>query len=80
MLWVEKPFLCKGINDLLGQLRIGNVFDINEVKYAIIKTNGVLSIMKYEDKNTPTLGDLGVITNSKELFKTVVLFIDIYKD
>lgn len=61
------------IHDLLEQLRIGNIFDINEVKYAIIESNGSLSIMKYEDQESVTLKDIGLITNPKDPFNVVIL-------
>lgn len=38
--------------DLIEQLRQKDVFDINEVKYAIIETNGQLSVM-LKEKNQP---------------------------
>ena len=38
--------------DLIEQLRQKDVFDINEVKFAIIETNGQLSVM-LKEKNQP---------------------------
>lgn len=61
------------INDLLELLRIEKIFNINEVKYAIVETNGALSIMKYEDKETPTVNDIGLNTNPKDPFCAIIL-------
>ena len=61
------------INDLLEQLRIDKIFDIQEVKYAIIETNGSLTVMKYEDLETPTIKDLGLISNPQDPFCSVIL-------
>lgn len=61
------------IHDLMEQLRIGNIFDIREVKYAIVESNGSLSIMKYEKDEAVTLNDIGLIINPKEPFNAVIL-------
>lgn len=37
------------IPDLMSQLRECNVFQIQDVKYAIVETNGNLSVIKYSD-------------------------------
>ena len=37
------------MNELLQQLRLKEIFDINEVKFAIIETNGQLSTLKKDD-------------------------------
>jgi len=61
------------VNDLLEQLRTGNVFDINDVKYAIVESNGNLSIMRYEDKEPATLKDIGIMPGTREPFTAVIL-------
>lgn len=61
------------VNDLLEQLRTGNVFDIRDVKYAIVESNGTLSIMRYEDKEPVTLKDIGIIPDTREPFTAVIL-------
>ena len=60
------------VNDLLEQLRTGNVFDIRDIKYAIV-SNGTLSIMRYEDKEPVTLKDIGIIPDTREPFTAVIL-------
>lgn len=46
--------------DLSEQLRQKNVFSIQDVAYAIVETNGKMSIIKKPDKEQPTAGMLGV--------------------
>ena len=38
------------VSDVMAQLRNNNVFKIQDVKFAIIETNGDLNIIKYKDK------------------------------
>ena len=54
-------------DDILDQLRQKDIFDINEVKYAVIETNGSLSVMKKEDSQTPTTGQLNIKSDKKGL-------------
>lgn len=46
--------------DLFEQLRQKNVFSIQDVAYAIVETNGKLSVIKKPDKEQPTAGMLAV--------------------
>lgn len=46
------------IDDLMESLRLKDVFDISQVRYAYIETNGSLSIMLKDDCNPVTYGDL----------------------
>lgn len=48
------------LNDLLEQLRDKDVFDISEVDYAILETNGTLSVLKKSEKDQPTREDLKI--------------------
>lgn len=47
-------------DDILDQLRQKDIFDINEVQYAVIETNGSLSVMKNPEDETPTVSMLGL--------------------
>lgn len=42
------------VDDLLDQLRQKDVFDVSDVRYAIIETNGQLSVMLKPEKETVT--------------------------
>ena len=46
--------------DLLDQLRAKDIFDLGNVSYAILETNGSLSVLQKGDFQTPTLSDLGL--------------------
>lgn len=47
-----------GINELLEELRIKNVFDISQVEYAILEQNGQLAIFLKEEHQALTIGDI----------------------
>ncbi len=53
--------------DLLEQLRQKDVFDINDVKFAIVETNGQLSVMLKDSKQPITQESLESETKSKGL-------------
>ncbi|MBQ7353868.1 MAG: DUF421 domain-containing protein [Clostridia bacterium] len=66
-----------GINELLEELRIKNVFDISQVEYAILEQNGQLAIFLKEEHQALTIGDVDKKTLSNntgdELSHAVVL-------
>ncbi len=55
------------VEDLLEQLRQKDVFDINDVRYAFIETNGQLSVMLKPEKDTATMGAIGKADNKTDL-------------
>ena len=52
-------------DDILDQLRQKDIFDINEVQYAVIETNGSLSVMKNPENETPTVSQFGFETEKR---------------
>lgn len=58
--------------DLFEQLRQKDVFSIQDVVYAIVETNGKMSIIKKPEKEQPTAGDLQVVQPDKGLETVVV--------
>lgn len=52
-------------DDILDQLRQKDIFDINEVQYAVIETNGSLSVMKNPENETPTVSQFGFNTERR---------------
>ena len=56
----EMRRLRMSTEDLFEQLRQKSVFAIEDVAYAIVETNGKLSVIKKPDKETPTAGMLGI--------------------
>lgn len=52
-------------DDILDQLRQKDIFDINEVQYAVIETNGSLSVMKNPENEMPTVSQFGFKTEKR---------------
>ncbi|AYC30577.1 DUF421 domain-containing protein [Paenisporosarcina cavernae] len=63
------------VEDLLMLLRLQGVFSFQEVAYAVLETNGQLSIMKTEEAKNPTKSDLGVAKKTPKKIPAAV-FID----
>lgn len=59
-------------DDLLDQLRQKDVFDIEDVRYAIVETNGQLSVMLKPEKETVTAEMIDHKNNAKALLCMVV--------
>lgn len=59
-------------DDLLDQLRQKDVFDINDVRYAIIETNGQLSVMLKPEKENVTAEMIEIKNEPKGLLCMVV--------
>ena len=47
--------------DLMESLRMQNVFDLQEIEYAIAETNGKISVFKNPEFRSPTCSDLSVV-------------------
>ncbi|MDO4540578.1 MAG: DUF421 domain-containing protein [Syntrophomonadaceae bacterium] len=60
------------IPDLLKQLRDKGVFDINEVAYGILETNGNLSVLLKPEFRPVTAGDLKLNTTSQGINTEVI--------
>lgn len=50
------------VDELMEELRMKGVTDISTVKYAILETNGQISVLPYADQKPPIAADLGVQT------------------
>lgn len=61
------------INDLLEQLRAKDIFDIGDVSYAIIETDGTLSVMLKGHAQQPTIKDMSLKPHDDELTEVVIL-------
>ncbi len=48
------------VDDIMEALRLKDVFDIKDVEYAYIETNGSISVMLKENKRTLTTADLNI--------------------
>ena len=61
------------IIDLMDQLRSKDVFDIRSVAYAILETNGSVSILQKGEYQTPTVRDLQLEPEEAHLSHMLVL-------
>lgn len=61
------------IDDLNVLLRKKDVFDIKDVKYAILESNGELSVMKKPEKMPVTMEDLNIPSSTKGLDVEVIV-------
>lgn|SRR5690625_1473826 len=68
------------INELQQLLRMKDVFAIQEVEYAILETNGELSVVKKPAYQTPTKQDLNVKLTKAEIAMPVITDGEIIKD
>ena len=55
------------IGDLLAQLRDKDIFDIDDVAYAILEKNGKLSVLKKSESNPATPKDLNIKTSTASI-------------
>lgn len=60
------------IEDLFSQLRNKDVFNIDEIKYAIVETDGRLSVLRKKDFDTVCVSDLNLQIKDEDL-KLVVI-------
>ena len=58
--------------DLCEQLRQLDCFNIEDIAYAIVETNGKMSILRKPDKDTPTLSDLKIKKQDKGIEAVVI--------
>ena len=63
----ELKSLRISVNDLMEQLRLGNSPSIADVDYAVMESNGDLSIVPKADKQPATVGDLGLAPRQNEM-------------
>lgn len=68
----EMRLLRMTTEDLFEQLRQKNVFSLGDVAYAIVETNGSLSVIKKPDKESPTAETMGILVPDTGI-ETVVL-------
>ena len=70
----EMRRLRYNINDLLGQLREKNIFNLSDVEYAILETSGELSVILKSSKRSLNLEDISIFPGKEEL--SVPLIVD----
>lgn len=60
------------MDELMGHLRLSGVLDIRQVQYAILETNGSLSVFLYPADAPATASDAGIKPSAQHLAITVV--------
>lgn len=68
------------MNDLLEQLRIKNYPNLSDVEYAIMETNGEISIMPKPEKRNVITSDLSISAQAEELPITLIIDGEILKE
>lgn len=61
------------ISDLLEQLRVNNIFDISQVEFAVLETNGQLTVLKKSQFQTVTAQDLKLDTKYTGIAHDIIL-------
>lgn len=61
------------VNDLLRELRVAGYFDINEVNYAILETNGTVSVMPMPDARPAKTSEQGITLPQETLSANVII-------
>lgn len=67
--------LSVSINDLLMLLRVKDIFNITDVNYAILESNGELAVLKNDSSKSITKKDMG-IKQQDEKFITTEIIVD----
>ena len=60
------------VDDLLEDLRKNSVFDISTIHYAIIETDGTLSVLLKKTDSPATVGDLNLADNEDNFYVAVI--------
>lgn len=61
------------VNDLLEELRVKSIFDIADVNYAILKNNGLLSVLLKSPKQPATSADLNIKSQESSVAANVII-------
>ncbi len=61
------------LNDLMEQLRMSGTTDIASVKYAVLETNGELSVLLKDSFSPPTKNDLKLKVSESPFYSALVL-------
>lgn len=61
------------LNELQQLLRMKDVFSVQEVEYAILETNGLLSVLRKPEYDTPTKNDLQIPPQRVDVAVSLIL-------
>ncbi|MFI3324635.1 MAG: DUF421 domain-containing protein [Clostridia bacterium] len=68
----ELQNLRMSVEDVFEQLRLNDVFSVDEVRYAIVETNGNLSIVKKDNFENPRNMDLNINIENEPIHLVVI--------
>ncbi len=71
---------CITLDELTGHLRLKDVLDPQAVQYAILETNGNLSVFPYPNERPASAKEAGIQTRSQNLPITIIADGHIYRD
>lgn len=60
------------VDELLEELRMNGYTDLTQIKYAILETNGKLSVLPYADQVPPTNRQMGIHTKDPGLPRVII--------
>ncbi|MEG1254206.1 DUF421 domain-containing protein [Clostridium sp.] len=69
----ELKHLRYNLDDLLSELRLKGYFNLNEIHFAILETDGDISVLPYKPYEPPTRNDLNVEVDNEPLPMPVIL-------
>ncbi|RUT56620.1 hypothetical protein C1148_16135 [Clostridium botulinum] len=61
------------INTLMMELRKKDIFNVDDVAFAVIETDGELSVLPKANKQPITTGDLNISTNTNGLMRDIII-------
>lgn len=61
------------VNDLLSEARNAGYFNISDIEYALLETNGKVSFLPKAEQSPPTLSDLGIRRPQEGLTANVII-------
>lgn len=68
------------LNEILHLLRMKDCFSVQEVEYAVLETDGLLSVLKKSAYQTPTKKDLNVFPSEPQIAVPLIMDGEIIKD
>lgn len=68
------------MNEILQLLRMKDVFAVQEVEYAVLETNGLLSVLKKPEYQTPNKKELNVYPEKAQMATPLIMDGEMLKD
>lgn len=78
--WAEMRNNLYHVNDLIEQLRAQGYFNLSEVEFALLETNGSLTVLPKAEKRPVTMGDLQLKTGPQQMPRVLMVDGQIVKE